>query len=75
MLSEQRIFISRLHDELQPFLWKEEKAPPSTFTKKIKSIPATFHFSYDENFIRGCVKWRNAKNEDDKICLYGIPEK
>jgi len=76
VLSDRRIITSRLHDELQPVLWKEHKAaPPSIYTKSIRSTRAKFHFSYEQEFIKGCVEWQNVKKKKEKLCLYGLPEK
>lgn len=76
VLSDRRIITSRLHDELQPFIWKEHKAPPpSLYTKSIRSTRVKFHFSYEKEFIKGCVEWENVKKRKEKLCLYGLPEK
>lgn len=75
VLSDRRIITSRLHDELQRFLWEERIAPPSTFTKSIRSTPVRFYFSYEEELIKGCVEWENVKKNNEALCLYGIPEK
>lgn len=75
VLSDRRMIISLLHDELQPFIWEEHNAAPSTFTKTIHSIRARFHFSREKEFIKGCAEWENVKKNKEKQCLYSLPEK
>ncbi|WP_029271023.1 prepilin-type N-terminal cleavage/methylation domain-containing protein [Virgibacillus alimentarius] len=75
ILSDRRIITSRLHDELQPFLWEKKKTLPSTFIKTISETPVKFHFSYKEKLIKGCAEWENVKERNEKICIYGLLEK
>ncbi len=74
VLSERRLISSRLHDELQQFLWQGDVSPPASFTRTVNKASASFHFSAEGKFIRGCAEWKNARKQKDKICLYGIPE-
>jgi hypothetical protein len=73
VLSDRRHLAYMLHDELQHFIWDPLSSElPLQFNETVQSIPAQFEFSTDKQLIKGCVKWNNAKNRKEKICLYGI---
>ncbi len=70
ILSDRRTYTHVLHDELQPYLW-ESKATPDTYTKKFAANEVTFQFSKREHLVKGCAHWKNVKQTNEKICLYG----
>ncbi len=71
VLHERRSLASDLHDEMQPYIW-EAKALPVTIIKETKNNKeATFSILIENQLLKGCVEWDNAKMENDKICLYG----
>jgi len=71
VLSERRMFSSKLHDELQPFLWNDLQLP-SSHSDVINLINVTFSFTYEGQYIKGCVNWENARKKSETICLYGL---
>lgn len=71
VLSERRTFSAKLHDELQAFLWNDLQLP-SSYLVEIDLIDVTFSFTYEEQFIKGCVNWENARKKSETICLYGL---
>lgn len=75
ILSDRRIIVNQLHDQLQPFLWDDSVNPPSFFTETIQYKLVTYNFTMRNEFIKGCVSWENAKKIKESICLYGIPQK
>lgn len=73
LLSERRILAYQLHDELQQFIWGTEKALPIHYTKSNHhAMTADFIFKQENEFIKGCVEWINAKKEEEEICLYSL---
>lgn len=70
VLSERRVLSAKLHDELQPFLWNDLQIP-SSYSEKSELIDVTFSFTYEGQYIKGCVDWENARKKDETICLYG----
>lgn len=73
LLHERSVITLALFNELQVVLNEDNITVPLTFDKKIDRIPMTFTFKEEEEFIKGCVTWKNAKNKGEKRCLYGIP--
>lgn len=71
---ERLEFMNSLHDALQPYLWMEQPIP-HTYQKNIDLKPVTFSFVREGNMIKGCVEWNNVKQTEERVCLYGIPEK
>lgn len=70
VLSERRIFTTDLHDELQQFLW-DDMVPPKMYSKTIDFTNIKFNFSNEDDLIKGCVQWENARKSNETICLYG----
>ncbi|WP_165769131.1 type II secretion system protein [Virgibacillus profundi] len=75
ILSDRRVLAYRLHDELQPYIWEENLSSPSLFHETIQNKNATFHFTKENDYIKGCVTWENVKKKDESFCLYGLPQK
>ncbi|WP_158701708.1 prepilin-type N-terminal cleavage/methylation domain-containing protein [Lentibacillus sp. Marseille-P4043] len=71
VLSERRKVTNHLHDELQLYLWKDNKKIPASYSKTLESNTVTYQFSVEKELIKGCVKWQNVKKRKEKVCLYG----
>ena len=69
VLSERRILSLKLHDELQPFLWNDQPLP-ARYSSKFNFIDVHFHFTFDGDYVKGCVSWKNARGKSETICLY-----
>lgn len=70
VLGDRRIFVNRLHDELQPFLWSDLSFP-ATYLILINQTDVTFNFTRKENYVKGCATWENARKKRETFCLYG----
>lgn len=70
VLSERRILSSKLHDELQPFLWNDQPLP-ARYSSKFNLIDVYFRFTFDGDYVKGCASWENARGKSETICLYG----
>jgi len=74
VLSDRRVISSALHDELQVYLWENSRKIPDTFKKEINKKEATFHFTHESDFVKGCVNWENGKQNKETFCVYGLPQ-
>jgi len=72
ILNDKRLISLQLHDELQPFLWNNRQIPAANM-RKINNKNVTFEFKHQNEYVKGCAKWENAKQINDQICIYGIP--
>lgn len=73
ILIERRLAASKLHDEFQPIIWNNHGNLPLSYKSTINSMSVLFSFTFENDLIKGCVKWKNAKDQPDSICLYGFP--
>ena len=73
VLRERRAIAYQLQEELQQYIWTDNNVLPSTFTFKQDAKLFHFQFIEDNNFVRGCVQWENAKEIDESFCLYALP--
>ncbi|MBT2214448.1 type II secretion system GspH family protein [Virgibacillus dakarensis] len=72
VLRERRHHANQLHDELQTYLWGENKPlPPATYAKVENSTMLFYRFTMENDLVKGCVKWKNVKNKKETFCLYG----
>ncbi|MFC0299298.1 hypothetical protein ACFFIS_00420 [Virgibacillus soli] len=69
LLSERIHYVHYLHDMIQPLLF--EGITPKDMSIELEDAFVTF--TYEENLIKGCVNWKNAKRVQEEICLYGYP--
>ncbi|MFD2759408.1 prepilin-type N-terminal cleavage/methylation domain-containing protein [Lentibacillus juripiscarius] len=76
VLEQKHHIVKELHRELQSYLW-DNKHPllPNDYMKKINGAEATFSFTTEEELMKGCVTWTNARKRESKFCLYGYPDK
>lgn len=74
LLKDRRTFSTLLHDELQPFIWGgENPSLPKTFHKTYHEQFLTFHFSYEQEMVKGCVTWNHERQKEETLCLFGRP--
>ncbi|RDW19192.1 hypothetical protein CWR48_09080 [Oceanobacillus arenosus] len=71
-LSDRRIIVHTLHDEMQPFLWSATSETSSKFTKNVNDQQVAFQFANEDHYLKGCAIWQNVKYAEETICLYGI---
>lgn len=71
ILSDRRIISSKLHDELLKQLWEEKSLMSESFTENVNKKKVEFYFTIENELIKGCATWDNAKNKNEKFCLYG----
>lgn len=69
-LKDRRMISAHLHDELQKKLWQSVQIP-ETYEKDYHGRTLTFQFSDEQEMIKGCVSWKNAKQKEESFCLYG----
>ncbi len=73
VLSDRRKLAYLLHDELQQFIWSSNTLLPVAFTKTVDSyMEVQFDFQIENEFIKGCAEWNNAKNTEEQLCFYGL---
>ncbi|WP_047984140.1 hypothetical protein [Ornithinibacillus californiensis] len=74
VLSQKRIVIYQLHDELQTALW--DGINEDIIQRNVGFALVTITFSSSEGgLIEGCASWVNSRNRQEEVCLYGIHEK
>ncbi len=73
VLSDRRTVAYMLHDELQNFIWDPTKQVPSHFNRTVNNIETSLEFKQEQELIKGCVTWDNARNRHEKLCFYGLP--
>jgi type II secretory pathway pseudopilin PulG len=74
VLSQKRIVIYQLHDELQTALW--DGINENIIQRNVGSVSVTIKFSASEGgVIKGCATWVNNRKRQEEVCLYGIREK
>jgi len=74
VLSERRTLSLKVHDELQQFLWLEDITLPAGYTNTIHGREVQLTFKEENDYVKGCAKWQNAKKRNESFCLYGIPK-
>lgn len=73
VLSDRRALSLMVHDELQQFLWTDT-APPAAYVKTIRKKEVQFTFVQENEYVKGCAEWENAKKRHEAFCLYGLPK-
>lgn len=74
VLSDRRTASYQLHDELQTYLWTSAELPQS-YSLTVHFVDYNFHFTNEEDLLKGCVTWENVRQTEETLCLYGIPNK
>lgn len=76
VLEERYSYTTQLNIELQPFIHSKHKSLPSIFEQRINNKIISFQINKDQdNLIKGCAFWDNARNENERMCLYGYQKK
>ena len=75
ILSERSTAAHQLHEELQQYIWVNASAVPAGYRKDVNSNTIEFDFEEENDYIKGCAAWQNAKQTKEFICLYGLPNK
>lgn len=73
VLSERRLIANHLHDELQNYLWSEKNSS-DRYSDVVDKTAVDLRFAKENDFIKGCVDWTNARQRKETFCLYGYPE-
>lgn len=69
-------YADQLQAELQPFIWERNKRLPATYERTINNQSVSFQITRETDvLIKGCVRWINAREKQEEVCLYGYPEK
>ncbi|AXI09455.1 hypothetical protein CUC15_11205 [Oceanobacillus zhaokaii] len=72
ILSDRRMMTHTLHDEMQPFIWGSPLRLPIEHIKEVNQKQAVFRFTTENEYIEGCVSWKNVRERRENICLFGI---
>lgn len=75
ILSERSTVAHQLHEDLQQYIWVDRNTVPAEYQKDINSNTINFDFEEENDYIKGCAAWHNAKQTKESICLYGLPNK
>ncbi|MBM7569677.1 hypothetical protein [Aquibacillus albus] len=74
LLSHRRNAQSILHDELLYHIWASSQLEfPISYQKNTSIGLLHLTFEFEEELMKGCVKWKNAKTGYETSCLYGYP--
>ena len=74
ILSNRRNIQSVLHDQLQTYLFSSNTSSFPTHTNLIIDNREVYITFMNENqWIKGCANWENAKQNKENFCLYGYP--
>lgn len=74
IIYERTIISLYLFEELQRFIYDESLNKNRSYQVNVANRRVTVTFKTENEFIKGCVSWRNVKERTEKRCLYGIPE-
>jgi prepilin-type N-terminal cleavage/methylation domain-containing protein len=72
ILSDRRMVTFELHDQLQPFIWQTTRLKRDKYSIKVNTLPVEITISTEKEYLKGCAYWKNAKQRQEKICLYGL---
>lgn len=73
-LQQKNHMVNELHDELHFYLRGAQHNLPYRFFKTVDGSKAEFLMTSEDELLKGCVTWSNAKNKTEEFCLYGYPE-
>lgn len=74
ILSDRRMVAFELHDQLQPFIWQTTNLKRNRYQIKVDTLPVEITISTEKEYLKGCAYWKNAKKQQEKICLYSLPQ-
>ena len=72
ILFDRRIITNLLHDELQTILVENKINPENSYQANYKGLLVFYHFTSEQELIKGCATWENIKKVNEDICFYGI---
>lgn len=72
ILYDRRTISSKLHDDIQAYVYGDVQLPDD-YVKTINDIPVQVKIKTNNNYIKGCADWKNIKQREEEICLYGLP--
>ena len=72
-IKQHQLIKLALHDELQEVLHNNEAVRTYTFEVTAREVQVTFQM--EGKYVKGCAEWRNVRDKDEQVCLYGIYEK
>lgn len=75
ILNQEQKVLNTLHEELQVSLWNSGTNTESTYTVNVGNTPVTIRFTVENSLLKGCAEWKNAKNKQQRSCLYGYQAK
>lgn len=72
-LSQRRYVQTELQGQMLEYLHPAIPENQENYEIKLKEThPAiAFQFNEDNNLIKGCATWKNAKNIQENFCIYG----
>lgn len=71
IIKERSLTSLQLFNELQ-FVLNDSSETERSFTKHIEQREVNFQFSIEDDYVKGCATWKNAKGKNEERCLYGI---
>ncbi|MGX4669582.1 type II secretion system protein [Cerasibacillus sp. JNUCC 74] len=74
ILSDRRMVTFELHDQLQQFFWQTTRLKRDRYSIEVNTLPVEITISTEKEYLKGCAYWKNAKQRQEKICLYGLPQ-
>lgn len=74
VLTERRNAAFTLSEEMQTITQKEPPLINISYDKIRNETVFHFIFNEENNLIKGCVTWTNAKRSEERFCLYGLPK-
>jgi len=73
VLQQSMTIQSDLHDLLLEQLVDDVQVYERTIYMEHHQVNVFFEFQNE--YVEGCAKWTNAKNQKEELCLYGIKER
>lgn len=72
VLFDRRTIANLLSDELQIILAENKINPENSYQANHKGLLVFYHFTSEQELIKGCATWENIKKVNEDICFYGI---
>lgn len=67
---ERLEIIYRLQTIIHEQVYEKQTPLPYFFTENIYQKQVHFNLKLDNDFIKGCAKWKNVKQQEENFCLY-----
>ncbi|WP_174613796.1 competence type IV pilus minor pilin ComGE [Virgibacillus ihumii] len=75
ILHQKQEVLNSLHEELQIMLMNGDTIPIAAYTINVGRTPVSIGFTVENSLLKGCAEWKNAKNKQQRSCLYGYTSK